>query len=54
MDANASPSKYEIDSANNTAYGDPIKSCSPTINNEYKKSTSAKAEDTQSSNSRKN
>lgn len=53
MDTNASPNKSKSDSAKNTAYGDPVNSSSPTINDEYKKATSAIAKSTQSGKNRK-
>jgi hypothetical protein len=53
MNTNASDSKKKKDPTTDTAYGDPVKSSSPTINNEYKKATSTIAESTQNGNSRK-
>ena len=45
---NVSASKKQNDPTTDTAYGDPVKTSSPTINNEYKKATSTIAESTQS------
>jgi hypothetical protein len=53
MNTNASASKKKKDPNTDTAYGDPVKSSSPTINNEFKKATSTIAESTQNGNSRK-
>jgi len=53
MNTNASASKNKNDPSTYTAYGDPVKSSSPTINNEFKKSTSPIAESTQNGTSRK-
>jgi hypothetical protein len=53
MNTNASASKKKKDPTTDTAYGDPVKSYSPTINNEFKKATSTIAESTQNGNSRK-
>ena len=51
---NASASKKKKEPTTDTAYGDPVKSSSPTMNNEYKKATSPIAESTQNGESRKN
>ena len=53
MNTNASASKKKKGPTTETAYGDPVKASSPTINNEFKKATSAIAESTQNGNSRK-
>ena len=45
--------KNKKDPTTDTAYGDPVISSSPTINNKYKKSTSPIAESTQNGHSRK-
>jgi len=50
---NTSASNKKKDPNTYTAYGDPVKASSPTINNEFKKSTSPIAESTQDGNSRK-
>ncbi|MER2089695.1 MAG: hypothetical protein ABS920_08155 [Sporosarcina sp.] len=52
MNTNASASKKKKDSTTYTAYGDPVKASSPTINNEFKKATSPIAESTQNGTSR--
>jgi hypothetical protein len=49
---NVSASKKQKDPTTDTAYGDPVKNSSPTINNEYKKATSPIAESTQNGKSR--
>lgn len=53
MNTDASASKKKKDPTTYTAYGDPVKASSPTINNEFKKATSTIAESTQNGNSRK-
>ena len=53
MNTNASADKKKKDPTTFTAYGDPVKSSSPTINNDFKKATSTIAESTQNGNSRK-
>ena len=53
MNTNASDSKKKKGPTTETTYGDPVKASSPTINNEFKKATSAIDESTQNSNSRK-
>ena len=52
MNTNTSDSKKKKDPNTYTAYGDPVKTSSPTINNEFKKATSPIAESTQNGNSR--
>jgi hypothetical protein len=49
---NANASKKKKEPTTETAYGDPVKHSSPTINNEYKKASSAIAESTQKGNNR--
>ena len=53
MNTNESNNQKKKDPTTFTAYGDPVKASSPTINNEFKKATSPIAESTQKGNSRK-
>lgn len=53
INTNASTSKKKKGPTTETAYGDPVKASSPTINNEFKKATSSIAESTQNGTSRK-
>jgi len=53
INTNSSTSKKKKGPTTETAYGDPVKASSPTINNDFKKATSAIAESTQNGNSRK-
>ena len=53
MNTNASASEKKKDPTTYTAYGDPVKASSPTINNQFKKATSTIAESTQNGTSRK-
>ncbi|MDF2068527.1 hypothetical protein [Bacillus sp. Cr_A10] len=53
VNTNASTSKKKQVQTTDTAYGDPVKASSPTINNDYKQATSTIAESTQNGNSRK-
>jgi hypothetical protein len=50
---NANASENKKDPTTDTAYGDPVKSSSPTVNNEFKKAHSPIAESTQNGTSRK-
>ncbi|KXH81983.1 hypothetical protein [Sporosarcina sp. HYO08] len=52
MNTNAGADKKNKDPGNYTAYGDPVKSSLPTINNEFKKANSTIAESTQNGTSR--
>jgi len=53
MNKQASASQKKKDPTTDTAYGDPVITSSPTINNEFKKATSTIAESTQNGNSRR-
>lgn len=53
MKTNASASKKKKDPTTYTAYGDPVKGSSPTINNDFKRATSPIAKSTQNGISRK-
>ncbi|ALC85866.1 hypothetical protein AM499_08535 [Bacillus sp. FJAT-22090] len=53
VNTNASTSKKKKVQTTDTAYGDPVKASSLTINNDYKQATSTIAESTQNGNSRK-
>ena len=50
---NASASDNKKDPSTHTAYGDPVKSSSPTINDQFKKGTSPIADSTEKGTSRK-
>lgn len=51
--ANDDEKKKKPDQATNTAYGDPVTSSKPTINNQFKEGNSTIAESTQEGKNRK-
>lgn len=53
LNTNSSASKKKKDPTTDTAYGDPVITSSPTINNNFKQANSTIAESTHNGNSRK-